>query len=519
MATSNPIPWEQLPRLAALRNRDSSGELPSVGASASPTADVNPNGSVPADQPTHPIAADDSGVADGTNGNGDGGAPYWAQPPAAPNITASFRGRIGPYQVKEATVLPGMGIAFLAEDVNQKRQVILRVIKRKRAADDPIWVAFVEGVRAAATVKSPYIASVYDVGEEQGVLYIATEFVVGETLESRLVYEGFPVLQALRIVREIALGLASAHTAGFIHYDIKPAKIWLPDANAADTSKSSILPPAVKILDFGQVEVEIDKFGALRRGHADGCHAYLAPEQARGEIGGVRADLFSLGVLLFRLVTGGPPVPDEAPMKPNMVFASERRRVPTALVDLTNRLLSPNPEGRPSNAAEVAATIRQIERELQHSRRDRRTLQVGLGTFGILLVAAALITFWQWFDRPPESAAPVPTAKAAQVDPLAPHLLTDRVGDHVKVEFHVARVERLRDGSTHIYADDPELKDEKFRLIVPFVIPKDLMKKLTDRGLLKASTKGGQSVRANGRLVRDGDTYEILVQTLNQIED
>src|SRR5262245_18290325 len=186
MATSNPVPWDKLPRLSPLlRKPASSGEIPSAAA---------------AEQQTHPISADGSAVApapepgleydDGANGNDT--SPLAPQPPPGPTITAKNRGKIGPYQVKDVARLPGMRISFIAEDVKQQRTVMLRVIKRTRPADDPVWEAFVEGIRAAGAVKSPYIATVHEVGEDQGVLFVATEMLSGESLEWRLVHDNLP---------------------------------------------------------------------------------------------------------------------------------------------------------------------------------------------------------------------------------------------------------------------------------------------------------------------------------------
>ena len=523
MATSNPFPPQQLPKLSPPGTAESGAELPSLRRSPPAAADIYADGRVPVEQPTHPISADDSvvrpapepGLSVDEGINADASSPFAPQPRSVLEITARYRGRIGQYQIKNLADQPGLGLAFLAEDVNRHRPVTLRVIKRNRSPGDPVWAALLEGVRAATAVKSPHIATVHEVGEDQGVLYVATELLSGESLESRLLYESLPLLQALRVVRETAVGLTAAHDAGFVHYDIKPAKLWLLGTAGNATARDQ---PAVKILDFGQVNVECDEFGQLRRGPADGCHAYLAPEQARGELGSVRADLFSLGVLLFRLVTGGLPLPGDAPMSTRMVSSTDRR-LPASLVNLTNQLLSPDPDARPRSAAQVVAAVRTIERELVNRRRDRRTLQVGAGILSVLLITAGVITVWNWLGSAADAPVPPTAAKPGASGLLAPHQVTTLVGERVRVEFRVARIERLRDGVTHIYASDPQLKDEQFRLVVPFAMPKVLMDTLTQRGLLQAGTAGGQTVRASGTVIRDGDIAEIMIRDLTQIEN
>src|SRR5262249_37139948 len=134
----------------------------------------------------------------------------------------------------------------------------------------------------------------------------------------------------------------------------------------------------------------------------------------------------------------------------------------------------------------------------------------------LLLIFAGGVTVWNWLNRPAEGAAPVPEVKPDE-GVLTPHAVTNRVGEQVKVEIRVARIERQRDGVTYIYANDPELKDEEFRLLIPFAIPKDLMTALNQRGLLKAGKAGGQKIKVSGTLTRDGDVSEIVVQYLNQI--
>jgi len=161
--------------------------------------------------------------------------------------------------------------------------------------------------RAAAAVSHPNIATIYEVGEEGGVVFIAMEYLQGRTLRSLITGRPLPTKEILRIAIGVTEGLARAHQAGVIHRDLKPENVFL-------TSDQH-----VKILDFGLAKPLAESEGTLeasasrmetisaemsRAGKIVGTAAYMSPEQARGEAVDARSDLFSLGVLLYELVTG-----------------------------------------------------------------------------------------------------------------------------------------------------------------------------------------------------------------------
>src|SRR5262249_49188334 len=138
---------------------------------------------------------------------------------------------------------------------------------------------------------------IYQVDEERGVPFLAMEFLKGEPLDERLNREKkLPLVEVLRIGREVSEGLAAAHEHGLIHRDIKPANIWLEAPRGR-----------VKILDFGLARAPTQEAGLTQQGAIMGTPAYMAPEQARGEAVDARTDLFSLGVVLYRLCSGQQP--------------------------------------------------------------------------------------------------------------------------------------------------------------------------------------------------------------------
>src|SRR5262249_1401385 len=150
--------------------------------------------------------------------------------------------RLGPYLIRKVLGTGAMGIVFQAEDPHLRRLVALKVLKPSLAAYDEFHRRFLREAQLAASVDHEHVVTVYQVGEDRGVPFLAMKFLQGETLEDRLSREGgrLPLPEVLRIGREIAEGLAAAHERGLIHRDIKPANVWLEEGR-----------DRVKIVDFG----------------------------------------------------------------------------------------------------------------------------------------------------------------------------------------------------------------------------------------------------------------------------
>src|SRR5262249_3534929 len=153
---------------------------------------------------------------------------------------------------------------------------------------------FLGEARAAARVRSDHVVTIHQVGEDRGIPFLAMEFLHGEPLDAWLKPgRTLSPPELLRLAREMALGLAAAHAQGLIHRDVKPGNIWLESVDSR-----------VKILDFGLARPVVGDVRLTRSGTILGTPAYMAPEQARGEEVDARADLFSLGCVLYHLATG-----------------------------------------------------------------------------------------------------------------------------------------------------------------------------------------------------------------------
>jgi len=249
-----------------------------------------------------------------------------------------------------------MGVVLHAEDTQLQREVALKVIRPELGETPSIRERFLREARAMAQVRSDHVVTIYHVGEVDKVCFLAMELLDGEPLDQWLERNADPSLgDVLRIGREIALSLAAAHARGLVHRDVKPANVWLEG-------------PArrVKLLDFGLARPQVADTHLTNPGMIIGTPMYMAPEQARGESLDGRTDLFSLGCVLYHMLTGHPPFEGRTTMAVLAKLMTESAapasqlnpRLPTSLVDLLARLLARDPASRPASAEAVAEELR-----------------------------------------------------------------------------------------------------------------------------------------------------------------
>jgi Leucine-rich repeat (LRR) protein len=268
------------------------------------------------------------------------------QPPSTPGAL----GRLGHYEVLELLGRGGFGIVVKAFDERLHRLVALKVLAPALAATSPARRRFLREARAAAAVRHDNVVAIYAV-EEQPLPYLVMEYVEGETLQQRLDRRGpLDVPALLRIGRQIAGGLAAAHALRLIHRDIKPANILLERGS-----------DRVKISDFGLARTA-DDASLSQSGFIAGTPLYMAPEQAMGEALDHRADLFSLGSVLYVMCSGRPPFRAPTTLAVLKRVAEDTPRpirdiipeVPEGLCALIARLQAKKPEDRFGSAQEVA---------------------------------------------------------------------------------------------------------------------------------------------------------------------
>jgi serine/threonine protein kinase/class 3 adenylate cyclase len=274
---------------------------------------------------------------------------------------------LGRYRILSELGRGGMGIVFLAEDTELGRRVALKVLAPRRGIGHEERARFVRETRAMAAVSHENVVTVFDVGHEGEIPFFAMELLEGESLADTLHRQGhFPAGEILAIGRGIGAGLAAAHAKGLVHRDVKPSNVWL-EAGVAPRD-----PARVRLLDFGLVRPIDSESDVTDPDFIVGTPAYMSPEQARGERADARSDLWSLGCVLYEMETGHHPFASENPIGSLTRAASVdpapprswEPSIPGALADLTLRLLSRSPEGRPASANELLEELDTIEAAL-----------------------------------------------------------------------------------------------------------------------------------------------------------
>ena len=245
----------------------------------------------------------------------------------------------------------GSGIVLKAFDEELHRVVAIKVLLPQLAATSPPRKRFLREARCSAAVRHEHVVQIYAV-EDQPIPYLVMEYIAGENLQQKLDRVGpLEVPEVLRIGCEIARGLAAAHAAGLIHRDIKPANILLEDGAV----------PRVKLTDFGLARTA-DDASITQSGLIAGTPLYMAPEQARGQALDQRADLFSLGSVLYVMCSGRPPFRASTSLAVLNRVAEDTPRpireiipeVPDWLCAIIAKLHAKKPDERFASAHEVA---------------------------------------------------------------------------------------------------------------------------------------------------------------------
>lgn len=266
----------------------------------------------------------------------------------------------------------GMGHVYLARDEVLGRDVALKVLKEPYTDDEEFVERFRREARNAAALSHPNIVPVYDGGKaEDGTPYIAMEYMAGGTLGESIEREGrLDAREAAAIAIQIAQALREAHRRGVVHRDVKPHNIFLAEYPASSSAApDGISSGAVKVGDFGiarATEATTMTDSSLMLG----TPRYLSPEQAKGEPVGPRSDLYSLGVVLYQMLTGRVPFDDEDPIAITIKHVSEpppspketNPGIPEEMNALVLRLLSKDPEDRHGDAAELIRDLKEVRR-------------------------------------------------------------------------------------------------------------------------------------------------------------
>ncbi len=310
--------------------------------------------------------------------------------------------KIGHYQIHKLLGKGGMGSVYLGEDTLLHRKVAIKTLRVDLAENEIAKERFLREARIVAGLKHDHIVTIYSVGEENGIPYFAMEYLEGYSLENVLQRKKkLTWHQILRLGREIARALAAAHAKGLIHRDVKPGNIWIEQAGG-DKTKTKI-----KILDFGLARFTHQVAGPTLAGMVVGTPHYLSPEQARGKELDPRSDLFSLGVVLYRLATRAFPFDGTDTLSVLSALAidspppiSENR--PDVIPEVEAfilQLLEKEPVDRPASAEEVANKLGELDRRVKDEEPRRTSSLGGLAPPGTRKVQSKSVTISQGHQR------------------------------------------------------------------------------------------------------------------------
>src|SRR5262249_15841959 len=268
----------------------------------------------------------------------------------------AYLGRLAHFEVMRVLGRGGMGIVLEAFDSRLQRNVALKVLDPELAHDDTARQRFCREARAAASITHENVVAVHQVehAPEGELPYLVMQLIAGETLEQRLLREGrLPLKEIVRIALQTAQGLAAAHAQGLTEGDMKPGNILLE-------------PPSgrVKLTDFGLARIA-DDVKLTRTGFVTGTPLYMAPEQALGESGDTRSDLFSLGAVLYEMCAGQPPFQGNSALAILKQITEVKHKpvrelnpeIPERFAELVDELLAKKPQDRYQSAADLAEVL------------------------------------------------------------------------------------------------------------------------------------------------------------------
>jgi serine/threonine protein kinase/Flp pilus assembly protein TadD len=287
--------------------------------------------------------------------------------------------RLNRYEIRSLLGAGGMGEVYLAEDTELERAVALKVLLAEVAADEDRVRRFVQEAKSASALNHPNILTVYEIGSFENSRFIATELIKGETLRERLQGEPLTLRETLDVAVQIASALNAAHAARIVHRDVKPENVMRRDDGL------------VKVLDFGLAKLTEQKAGSLDSegetralevktlpGMVMGTVAYMSPEQARGKEVDARTDVWSLGVVVYEMLTRGTPFAGETTNDTIAAILTREpaplnENTPTELQRIIRKALQKDRGERYQTVKDLLLDLKNLRRELDFAEEIERS--------------------------------------------------------------------------------------------------------------------------------------------------
>jgi len=322
------------------------------------------------------------------------------------------------YKIDELLGRGGMGVVYRAQDQKLNRPVALKMLKADLTADPDRLKRFLQEARAAAAINHPSIAQVYDIDTVDETTFIVMEFIEGQTVGKLIANKEMDLIGSVEIALQVAEGLAKAHKSKIIHRDIKSENIMVTrdgHAKLLDFGLAKLLEPTVDadrtltLLEHARTKTMPQTTAA---GTIMGTTSYMSPEQARGQELSYPSDVFSLGIVLYEMVTGELPFGGDSPIDIMHAIAFEearpvtviRKNLPSDLHRIIARCLRKRPEDRYPDSGAMAADLKHLKADIESGVRRPfspvqkldelkywLTTSIPVGPQGILIVALILV--------------------------------------------------------------------------------------------------------------------------------
>src|SRR5271169_6069424 len=288
---------------------------------------------------------------------------------------------ISHYKILEKLGEGGMGVVYKAQDLKLDRMVAIKFLPSHLSASADNKARFLQEAKATAALNHPNILNVYEIDEQDNGMFFAMEYIEGMTLKKHIANlksgKGIPVIQALEWTAQIAQGLKAAHDKNIVHRDIKPENIML-------TAEGKL-----KIMDFGIAKLKSSS-GLTKTGTSMGTISYMSPEQAQGDAADQRSDIWSLGVVLYEMLTADLPfkseheagllylIVNEEPPIPSLMD----RKIPHEIDILEKKMLAKDRLQRYQNMDEVLRALQDTRREIETVPSQAQTKAIAVLPFG-----------------------------------------------------------------------------------------------------------------------------------------
>jgi eukaryotic-like serine/threonine-protein kinase len=371
---------------------------------------------------------------------------------------------LGRYRMIEQLGAGGMGVVYRAQDEKLDRVVAVKVVTPGVLTSKDARDRFRREALALARLNHPHIAALYDVGEQEGIDYIVMECVQGQSLRTALHAGPFTVVEATRIVLQIAEALEEAHEQGVVHRDLKPGNVMITVKGQA------------KVLDFGVAKLLASKDATQSLTEAAGpigTPLYMSPEQALGKSVDTRTDLWSLGVLYYEMLTGGPPFQGASTLAVlHSVIADQfppvrepRPDVPEEAEHIVNKAMQKDADGRYASAAEMARDASGLLAKLSGyvpaiEPSSTRFLKMATAALALVLIAGAVAGWWiyrraadhRWAR---EDAIPQIENLIEARRPLEAFQVLSRAEKYLPGDAHLRQIRKDISESVSITSDSP----------------------------------------------------------------